>query len=408
MALFIIGVILGGAIGYACTYFTAPKTTEYKYRLEGEIPIGAIMSSSEWCWREDPYAIRIAEEEINAYLENLGYPVRFVFLIENAEGSPAKALEKLTALAAKGCKVVIGLRFSSHIQAIKGYADEHHIVIISSGSSSPLLAIPGDFIFRLPCTDAVTFKALRRYILDTGLKALIVMQRGDAWGDALFEEAKKIEDEGIVIYDHIRYDPEAKEFSAEVGRMAEKVHEAIEKYGEDKVGVVSFSFLELSTILAQAASYPELLSVPWMGNDNKAGIETEVGEYLVMTKAIFPMFTVPQTTSLWKKFASEFLKRSGLPAPAYPTAYNAMAYDAAWLAAKAVLEAGVYDGDVIKEVLPKVAERYFGASGLCTLNANGDRDVMDYEIWAVVKEDGNYVWKVVGYYNSITDAITWY
>jgi branched-chain amino acid transport system substrate-binding protein len=401
IALFIVGIVIGGIGGY----FAAPKPIEYKYRLEGEIPIGAIMSSTEWCWREDPYAIRIAEEEINAYVKTLGLPVKFVFLIENAEGSPEKALEKLTTLAAKGCKVVIGLRFSSHVKAIKGYADEHHIVIISSGSSSPLLAIPNDFIFRLPCTDAVTFKALRKHILNLGLKALIVIQRGDAWGDTLFEEAKKMEAEGVIIYDHIRYDPNAKEFSAEVSRMAEKVHEAIEKYGKDKVGVVAFSFLELGTIISQAAHYPELLSVQWMGNDEKTGIETEVGEYLIKTKAIFPMFAVPTTTTIYQRFASEFLKRSGLPKV---TGYNAMAYDAAWLAAKAVLEAGVYDGDAIKKALPKVAETYFGASGLCALNENGDREVMDYDIWAVVKEKGTYVWKAVGYYNSITDTITWY
>ncbi|MEM1930683.1 MAG: hypothetical protein QW780_05050 [Sulfolobales archaeon] len=42
------------------------------------------------------------------------------------------------------------------------------------------------------------------------------------------------------------------------------------------------------------------------------------------------------------------------------------------------------------------------------LDENGDRSVGDYDIWAIVKVDAVYEWKIIGIYKGLTETIEWY
>lgn len=68
-----------------------------------------------------------------------------------------------------------------------------------------------------------------------------------------------------------------------------------------------------------------------------------------------------------------------------PDSYAYNAYDAVWLIAYSILQAGTADSQKIHDTLPTVAAKYFGASGYTKLNEAGDRESADYEIWAIVK-----------------------
>ena len=63
---------------------------------------------------------------------------------------------------------------------------------------------------------------------------------------------------------------------------------------------------------------------------------------------------------------------------------------------------------MIKEVLPNVSADYFGASGLCRLNANGDRAQADFDIWGIGVTDGKPGYVTYGYYNGLTGNVIWY
>ncbi|MEM3907471.1 MAG: hypothetical protein QXZ17_11525, partial [Nitrososphaerota archaeon] len=58
-------------------------------------------------------------------------------------------------------------------------------------------------------------------------------------------------------------------------------------------------------------------------------------------------------------------------------------------------------------VLPRVADMYFGVGGWTTLNENGDRKYPTYNLYQVVKENGKIDWKIIGFYDGVTDSITW-
>ena len=421
-ALMIILLIVGIAIGYPVGMYTAPsrvvektiektvevpveKTVEVPvYPLEGEIFIGHIMS--ELPENRIP-ATEIAEADVNEYVKKLGLPITFRVLIEDTEESAVKALEKLESLAARGVKVVTGLTWSSHVKACKDYADTNHIVLLSDGSTAPALAIADDWVFRIVCDDTVQGKAIARMLIDYGIKAIAVMQRADAWGDGLYGELEKwFKEWGGEIIEYIRYDPEKTEFSAEIYTVDGKIREAIEKYGEGKVALEVLSFTaDVVPIQVAAGDYPELLKVPWFGSDGHAlssRLVEEAGDLAAQTKHLCT-FMAPTESSRHKAFIDKFMARTGL----YPDIYTILLYDCIWILAKSILEAGTYDAEVIREVLPDVAEAYFGATGWCKLNEAGDRAATNYDIWAVVEEAGKIDWKKVGVYDLLTEKITW-
>lgn len=423
-ALMIILLIVGIAIGYPIGMYTAPptekvvektvevpvekvveKTVEVPvYPLKGEIYIGHIMS--ELPENRIP-ATEIAEAEVNEYVKKLGLPITFRVLIEDTEESAVKALEKLESLAARGVKVVTGLTWSSHVKAVKDYADTNHILILSDGSTAPALAIPDDWVFRIVCDDTVQGKAIARMLIDYGIEAIAVMQRADPWGDGLFGELEKWFTEwGGEVIEYIRYDPEKTEFSAEIHTIDGKIREAIGKYGEGKVAVQVLSFTaDVVPIQVAAGDYPALLKVPWFGSDGHAlstRLVEEAGDLAVQTKHI-STFMAPTESSKHQAFIDKFMARTGL----YPDVYTILLYDCIWILAKAILEAGTYDAEVIRRVLPDVAGSYFGATGWCKLNEAGDRAATNYAIWAVVEEAGVIDWKKVGVYDFLAEKITW-
>lgn len=419
-------LIVGLVIGYPLGYYLAPAKVEKVevevpvYPLKGEILfglIGASVAGMEW---EEP-VVNIAIEEVNEYAKSLGLPITFKMLIECAEGSAPKALEKLQSLHAKGVKFVFGMRWSSHCKTCLEYANENKILLLSDGSTSPLLSLTDDYLFRFTADDTFQGKAVARMYIDYGIKAVAFMQRADTWGDGLYEAIKSnFEAMGGVIIEHIRYDPEKTEFSAEIEAINTAVESAIAQYGADKVAVACISFDEIVTMQATAADYPALMSVMWFGNDGYVRsdrLREEQGENAL--KVRHPSTYIGITLSdKYEKFKEKFTPLVGY----IPGAYACFLYDSIWIVAKAIIEAATTDTEVIKEILPQVAASYFGASGWCALNEAGDRAGGNYYIWALMtkSEIQNYGiirehveeldidWGLIGVYDYITDKIEWY
>ncbi|MEM3406500.1 MAG: ABC transporter substrate-binding protein [Nitrososphaerota archaeon] len=385
---------------------TAPTGLPKEILIGGLLPLtGPLASFGE----NDKAAVEIAVEEINAFLKDLGIPSTVKFIVEDSEVKPAVALEKLTSLNAKGVKFIIGPMASSEVKHIKGYADANKILILSQSSTAPELAVEDDFIFRLCPTDLAQGPAIARAIYDSGVRSIVAVWRGDPWGDGLYKAAAdKFKQLGGEVAAEIRYDPEAKEFSAEVSTLASKVNELVNKYGADKVGVLDIAFEEAAILLKQASEYDILGKVKWFGSDGTALSEdirkdpTSAG-FSVKTKFLNTIFA-PTKSKRYLDLRDKVMSKVGREPETY--AYNS--YDAAWLIALSILCVGKYDAEAVKKVLPTIARGFFGASGLTTLDKAGDRAPTDYELWAIVEEAGAYKWKHVATYNFATDSITWH
>ncbi len=354
-------------------------------------------------------ALELAQKDINAFLQKAGLPYRVKIYIEDTQTKPTVCLQKLQALAAKGIKVFVGPMTSAEVKQIMNYANENHLVIISPSSTAPSLAIPNDYIFRFCPTDNIQGPVIAKMAKYFGKKVLIIMWRGDAWGDGLHNAVKKAAQKlGIIVIDGPRYDPNAKEFSNEVAELAQKVQQAIQKYGADKVAVDFIGFNEVVQVMDTASQYPVLSKVMWFGSDGTALLsellkDPTAAEFAAKVHFLNPIFAATKSQK-YDRIVAELKKMLGRT----PDTYALASYDAAWVAALSILITGKYDGTAIKNILPDVAYNYFGATGWIVLNKAGDRAFADYNIYAVVKEGGKYAWKLAGVYHYSSDTFTWY
>jgi branched-chain amino acid transport system substrate-binding protein len=415
IVLLIIGLVIGVPVGY----FVAPtKTVEVEVpgetttvevpvpALSGTIPIGFIYANTGHIDTTGP-AVNIAVEEVNEYVKALGLDVEFELVEECAEGEATIALEKFQSMVARGVKVVGGPNWSSQCKAIKDYADEHHVVVFSDGSTSPVLELPDDYIFRLPVTDATQNAALAQAMWEAGVRHLIVVQRADAWGDGCYETIKaSIEALGGSVDAHIRYDTEKTEFSAEAAALNDEVVALNSQYGAETIAIGAWSFGEFTAFYSASSEYPALVDALWFGSDGYGRSETLIAEVPDCYETTFLCMNMGTTkSSRYEAAAAKYYDQSG---GRLLSAYRANAYDIMWILCKAVLEAGVYDGAIVKDVLPTVAEQYFGASGWTKLNENGDRAESNYELWTVqLNATGAPDWFLAASFDSASGALSW-
>ena len=409
----IVGLVIGAPIGY---YAMPQKTVEVPGEtqtvvekvpaLSGEIPIGALYANTGHI-DTSGVAAHIAIEEVNEYVQELGLDVEFVLIEECSEGEATIALEKFQSMVAQGVKAVAGPNWSSQCKAIKDYADAHNVVVFSEGSTSPVMALPDDYIFRLPVTDSTQNSALAPAIYDMGISHLIIVQRNDAWGDGNYETMLELfEAEGGTIEERLRYDASKTEFSAEAAALNDVVIELNDMYGAETVGIAVWSF-EFSAIFASCEEYPVLVDSIWFGSDGFGRSTSFVDEHPNSYETDFlAMIMGTAKSSRFEAFEEKYMERSGARRAG---TYTTHMYDIVWLLCKATLEAGKYDGEVIKEVLPTVSEQYWGACGWTQLNENGDRATASYELWTVAlnQTSGNAGWYIAATYDAASGSLNW-
>ena len=380
--------------------------------LSGTVQIGALLPLTgdlASYGENSKAALELAEKDINAFLEKAGAPFRIKIVIEDTETKPEVCLQKLQALSAKGIKFFIGPQTSAEVKQIKSYADQNKLLIISQSSTAPSLAIPGDYIFRFCPTDEIQGPVIAKMAKQFGLKAIVIMWRGDAWGDGLHDAVKKAAQQlGIEVVDGPRYDPKAKEFANEVDKLAGQVDQLVKKYGADKVGVVYIGFNEVVQVFSVASQYDVLKKVRWFGSDGTALLDEllkdpAAAEFAVQVKFLNPIFAATKSQKE-ERIVNELKKMLGRN----PDTYALAAYDAAWAITLGLLATQKYDATAVKNILPDVTYNYFGATGWIVLDKAGDRAFADYDLWVPVKEGGKYTWKLAGVYHYSSDSFTWY
>ncbi|MDH5364577.1 MAG: ABC transporter substrate-binding protein [Dehalococcoidia bacterium] len=402
-------LLIGLGAGYFVGQYTAPTKEVIVevpvevpvYPLSGEIPIG-VVSPTDTGMKYYPRLIELVEEEINDYIETLGHDFTVKFYLENAKASPTTALEKIQSLNAMGIKVVLGMTYSSHIKTCYDYVQEQKIIIISDHSTAPELAIPDDYVFRICPDDTLRGPILAKALEDLGIEAVVAIQRGDAWGDGMYESFENsYEALGGVITELIRYAPDAKEFSAEVALANDELLKAIDTYGKEKVAIQMFSFSDESLIiLPQAAEYPTMLEVLWFDGERATRV-VETGDMAITTKWISPVdapTASPKYVAFGEMFREEFAED--------PIPWYANFWDSAWITTLSIIDAASYDTEVLKEVIPRIASQYFGTSGWCNLNEAGDK-FSDYDIQMIKEVEGVIKYVAVGRYTLATGTVEW-
>ena len=373
--------------------------------LAGEIQIGAIVPISgdlSNLGAENNLANQVAVDDFNTYLENKGAGWYLTLVSEDSHTLPTIALEKTQSLHAKGIKHIIGPETSGNLQSVKGYVDANNMLVISCCSTSPLLAIEGDGIFRTIPDDTNQAVAIAKILERDGIEVVVPVWRQDAWGvgfkDAIHDSFPAL---GGVVDEGFGYNPENNDFAAEASILADIVQGYVDQRGADKVGVAYIAFGEAVLFFQSAQGHEILSQVSWYGTGANAKDARLIEDPLASEFSTSTDFTTIVVASGQNDVSKHVESSVADGLGKTPTAYASSSYDAIWLLGLAMEETQSTDVDTLAAAIPQVADKHSGALGSVSLNAAGDLAQANYDIWGI--SDGE--WKMFGTYYADSDTI---
>jgi branched-chain amino acid transport system substrate-binding protein len=413
----VIMLLVGIAAGYAVKPSapqSAPNTTTTAQGQQSKLPnvivIGGLFPLSgdlQTFGQQNSLALQLAASDINSFFNSSGLPYQVKVVIEDTQTNPDVALQKLQSLYSQGVKFVAGPMASSEVKNLMGFANSNHILIFSPSSTSPALAIPNDFIFRLVVDDRLQGTALAQLAKYYGLKHVVVVWRGDDWGDNLANSTlSNLAALGIDAIRGPRYSVQVSDYTSEVNQLASTVSSLVNKYGASSVGVILVSFEEGVQFMDQASQYQTLSNVRWIGTDGIAKSGKLIGDPVASAFAVKTNFTATISGTLPNPKYDNLTKRFVAQLGTEPISYAYNTYDIAWLLTLSILTAGEYNPDKVAKILPTVASDFYGVTGWTQLNENGDRAFANYFIYGVANVQNQYQWTYVGMYDTATNAFT--
>jgi branched-chain amino acid transport system substrate-binding protein len=428
-------VLIALVIGYGT--FKSQSTVATQFLLpedgrEANVKIGALIpltGTLSTLGESTQASLKIALKDINEHFSKSHSDTRIELIIEDTKTDPGIALEKLKYLKSQGVQIVIGPATSANVAALKDYANQNGILIISASSTAPQLTIPNDNLFRLVPDDSHQAQAIAKKMWQDGVRVVVPMWRSDIFGEglhsALNEDFKRL---GGKVVEGVGYKPPTGDFSASLHRinfifweqelkaLESRLNEEVKRYGADRVGVHIVSFDEIVPIMIEAERHPRLSSVKWYGSDGSAlnadlVKNVDAASFAVKTSFTNPIYAVDDDKN--RRFIE--VNRHITEEIGHPhRSYAELAYDALWVAALTydkVAGANQKTTDhnnninVLSKTLLRVASSYDGITGKALLNDAGDRSSGSYDFWSITrKNDDNaneYEWKRIETFRDI-------
>ena len=393
-----------------------------------EFVIGAILpftGSLSSIGKSVKIALENAENEVNKHFEEMDSSSRFRILMADSKTSPEESLSAIKKLNENGAKIIVGPATSTAVAAVKEYADFNNIILLSYSSTSPLLSIEGDNLFRLVPDDTNQGKIIAERMINDGIKVIVPFWRGDIYGNELYNSTKSnFEKLGGKVEKGVNYQPYTGKFATslhrinfimwnqDLERLSIIVSDAVRKYDVNSVGVYAISFDEITPILIQSPLYEILEEVRWYGSDSIAQnhhITKNVDSALFAMKTNFsnPLYSISSKTEKSHALEEELEKKLH---EVGSITYPAIAYDSYWIAALSLDKNSTINSDnenltkSFKDLVVETAESFEGMSGQIKLNTAGDRIGGNYDFWIVGKDNDtqSYEWKKE--HNLLTDT----
>lgn len=379
--------------------------------------LGALLSlsgASATLGESEEAGLKVALRDVNESFKKTHTNLGVGLIIEDTHTNPAFGIKELKDLASKGIRIVIGPSTSAELEAIKDYANNNGIILLSPSSTAPLLATSGDNIFRLVPDDTHQAEAIATQMRKDGIRVVIPMWRADVYGDRLVNSTKgDFQMLGGTVVDGVGYAPPVGHFSASLDRinlvlwdqqlksLDSKVTQAISRYGTEKVGVYIVAFDEVVPIFIQAQDLQSLSKVRWYGSDGSvlnSGLirNVEAAKFAAKTSFLNPIYAIRVShnnkTNLVESEIQNMIAR-------IPRSYASVAYDSLWIAALTEnASRATNDINTLTKTLVQTANSYTGITGNTTLNEAGDRKYASYDFWGVRDNNGVFTWEPVNRY----------
>jgi len=378
--------------------------------VDSEIKIGALLGLSGSAYesgKTQKAVLLQAVDDINKNFSDSNIHKKVVLQIEDTEIKPDVAVAKVKKFVEKGIRIIIGPQTSNELNAIKEYADEHDVLIISQSSTAPSLS-KKDNIFRLLQNDNNQGKQIAEKMKSEGIEIVVPILRNDQYGNELYKITQENfrKSGGKFSNETVKYDPHVGKFAASLHRINFIVWDQELKdlnlavinakkliQNDSKVGVYVISYGEIVSILIQAPSHTELGKVKWYGSEATARNERllkhqQAIEFASKTKFLSPLLSVNDTNKkmeLLEKVTNLELNPN-----------DANVYDALWIAVLSESKSENSTFKVLKKNFNKIIDSYHGVSGIIRLDTYGDR-IGNYDFWRVNKDvhTNNYEWEKI-------------
>ncbi len=387
----------------------APPAEMETFTVVGLFPLTGVLSTFG---ENSAEVARLAASDVNAWLEDEGKNWRMRLEIDDTQTEGPVGLRKMQSWYGDGVRFFAGPQASGVAGECLSFANANQILFISPSSTSPALGIEGDWLFRFCTDDLIQGPAIAAAAAEAGATHMIFGWRGDTWGDGLQgAAAASAAGMGLELYpQELRYDPMKEDFTTDAALLAEYVEDLVgQGVALENIAFNLIAFEEAAPFMAEAANYPPLRELIWIGSDGTALSEAILqhpvaSQFAVDVKYINSMnrpaeLTTESNFDHVRNHIQETLNRE-------TDAYSYNTYDIIWAFAMAFDEVG-YDPEAVKEVLPRVADEWsavYGASGHVVLNEAGDRAFADYDYW-ILNEDVQ--WESPGYFVGATLEIVW-
>jgi len=409
LVLLLVCLVIGGVIGYAVHPSPPPAPTAPTpvTLLPSVIPIGVVLTVtgdfSSYGVRAEATA-KIAESQINNYTATLGLPVTFKFYYEDYETEPDVALQKVQSLYAQGIQVIIGGMTSGAMKTIDSYVDTNHILVIDGTSTAAResIAPPGDYEYRVVPAAEAEGAALTAAMINKGFMNVAMVSSEDTYSLSIHDAFKAAYTAagGNIVADITYSYPGTTDFTVVLNTLEQAVAPYIA--ANKPVAIFANMWEDVAVMLNQANSRNSpLLGLTWFGPDTYSGdtvISKDAGPIASKVSLISVQLASP-VTDRSQMLNSTLMAQMGQA----PDVYALATYDAAWIAALAILQVGTYNATAIKAALPTVCSFFWGATGNPAINSSGDRVTMDMDFWAVVQGQ----WLEVGSYSAVSKQVTW-
>jgi branched-chain amino acid transport system substrate-binding protein len=374
-----------------------------------QILIGALFSiTGNWSTlgNTSTVAAQIAKEDVNSYFNKIGANLEVHIIVKDTKLVPDLALKRLQELAKEGVQIVVGPQSSAEIAAIRTFAEQNGILILSQSSTAGSLSIPGDNVFRFCPDDKLEGEAIAALMHADGIHSIVPIWRNDP-GNAGLESSTRIHftNSGGTVSSGIEYAADTTDFSSQIQTLESQVRDALAEQDQNtaELGVYLAGFDEVVSILKLAAASSTLSSVRWYGSDGVALSQallndSEAAEFASNANYPNPLPGLPsEAATVWRPIVKRIEKETGTA----PEAFALGIYDAIQIAARTVaLRPQERTSAFVKQNIRDVASKYFGATGWTILNKNGDRRFGTFDFLAIRNVRGSRQWVRVATYDT--------
>ncbi|MFN3804242.1 MAG: ABC transporter substrate-binding protein [Pyrobaculum sp.] len=349
-------------------------------------------------------AAELAVEDLNA--KHAG--IKFELYVEDTQLDPTVALQKLQTLYARGVRATHAGLTSREASGEKPFADQNRVILFSAWSTSSLLALPNDWLYRIVGTDAKQIKAIGAILKEFGVKNVAIIYRKDPYGEGLYLELQKeAAARGFKLVSAAAYDPDPKVFPQAAPEAVRKISTEVRGLVGPDFALVIVSFEDDGSVVLKAIGQDPVLSqARLIGTEGMAFspiLLQEGGDVMARGKMVGTANWALPTTPEYQEFYRKFKARCG----AEPITPAPQSYDIIRMLGEIMATIGTDDPDKVRATLEQWGKegRYKGATGVVLLDENGDRANPNFVLWGVAVRDGKPTYIEVGYYNYDKDTI---